>query len=75
MRKFSVTLTAAAALLLIGSLACKADVLTSTGPALSTATKNYTPVEPAACRGYGPSCGPGFTRVCGRYRCWCRPCY
>ena len=22
-----------------------------------------------------PYCPPGYTRACGPYRCWCRPCY
>ncbi len=33
------------------------------------------PVEGAACRGWGRWCGPGYTRACGPYRCWCRPCW
>jgi hypothetical protein len=42
---------------------------------INAATRNYTPIQPAACRGWGPFCGPGTTRVCGRWRCWCRPCW
>ncbi len=36
--------------------------------------KDYSPVEPAACQGYGRWCPPGYVRACGPYRCWCRPC-
>jgi hypothetical protein len=25
--------------------------------------------------GTGPWCGPGYTRQCGPFRCWCRPCW
>jgi hypothetical protein len=37
--------------------------------------QNATPLKQAACNGWGPFCPPGRTRVCGPYRCWCRPCY
>ena len=38
--------------------------------------KNATPiVTQAACRGYGPYCGPGWvTRGCGYWGCRCVPC-
>jgi hypothetical protein len=68
MRK--VTLTLAIALLFAGSAVLTADAQTSRG-----AAQNFTPIEPAACRGWGPYCRPGFVRVCGRFRCWCRPCW
>jgi hypothetical protein len=43
---------------------------------LRQAAQNATPiVKEAACRGWGHFCPPGRTRVCGPYRCWCRPCY
>jgi hypothetical protein len=74
MRKLSVTVLAAAAIFLVGSLACKADVATSNGTALPKAAKNFSPVEPAACRGFGEHCPPGFVWTCGGGRCWCRPC-
>jgi predicted small secreted protein len=64
------------ALLLFGATAVTANAQTSRGAGnISTATQNFTPVEPAACRGWGPYCRPGFVRTCGPYRCWCRPCY
>ena len=68
MRK--VTLTLAIALLFAGSAVLTADAQTSRG-----AAQNFTPIEPAACRGWGPYCRPGFVRTCGRFRCWCRPCW
>src|SRR6202023_2680841 len=76
MPKLIVTLAAAAAILLSGSLTWKAEADPGRG-ALSTraAVQNFTPVEKAACQGWGPYCGPGFVRRCGPYRCWCRPCY
>jgi hypothetical protein len=76
MRKFTLTLTAAA--LVLGSLVISASAQSQQAGAASmhALTKNATPiVTQAACGGFGPYCGPGYTRVCGPYRCWCRPCY
>jgi hypothetical protein len=68
-------LTMSAALLVLGAMAMSANAQ-SAGAASIHALKNATPVvTQAACRGFGPYCGPGYTRVCGPYRCWCRPCY
>jgi hypothetical protein len=71
------TLTLAAATLVLGSMAMQASAQTAGGAAsVHALAQNATPiVTPAACRGYGPYCPPGTTRVCGPYRCWCRPCY
>jgi hypothetical protein len=66
MRK--ITLTLALALAFAGSAAFTADAQTSRGANnIGSAAQNFTPVEPAACRGWGPYCLPGFTRVCGRW--------
>jgi predicted small secreted protein len=74
MRK--VTRTLAIALLLAGSAALTADAQTSRGAgSISSAAQNFTPIEQVACRGSGPYCRPGFTRVCGPYHCWCRRCW
>jgi len=74
MRK--VTLTLAIALLFAGSAVLTADAQTSRGANnIAGAAQNFTPIEPAACRGWGPYCRPGFVRTCGRFRCWCRPCW
>ena len=73
MKKFTLTLAATA--LVLGSMALSASAQTQ-GAAGMKALHDATPiVKQAACRGFGPYCGPGFTRVCGPYRCWCRPCY
>ena len=71
-----VTLSVAIAVLFAASAALTADAQTSRGANdVATAAQNFTPIEPVACRGWGPYCRPGFTRVCGRFRCWCRPCW
>ena len=73
MRK--VTLRLAIALLFPGSAVLTADAQTSRGAdRIAAGAQNFTLIEPAACRGWGPYCRPGFTRVCGRFRCWSRPC-
>jgi len=74
MRKLTMTLAAAA--LILGTMAAGANAQTQSAGAASfhAQIKNATPLKEAACRGFGPYCGPGFTRVCGPYHCWCRPC-
>jgi hypothetical protein len=70
----SVMIVVSAAAILLASAAAQAE--TWRGAAgVSSAARNYTPIQRAACQGWGPFCGPGFTRVCGRWRCWCRPCF
>jgi hypothetical protein len=74
MRKLTLTLTAAA--LVLGTLAVTANAQTSLGAAgLHAQIQNATPIHKTACNGFGPHCAPGWTWVCGPYRCWCRPCY
>jgi hypothetical protein len=74
MRKLTTTLTAAA--LMLGTMAIAANAAQMPGAAnFHTQIQNATPFKEAACRGFGRWCGPGFVRVCGPYRCWCRPCY
>jgi uncharacterized protein YcfJ len=75
MRKLTMTLTATA--LLLGSMAVAAVAQTQVRGAagLYAQLQNATPIEKAACRGFGPHCPPSFTWTCGYYgRCWCRPC-
>jgi hypothetical protein len=73
MGKFAITLTAAA--LVLGSLAFAAKAQTQTGAAsLHGQAQNASPVKEAACWGWGGGCRPGWRRVCGPYRCWCRVC-
>ena len=72
------TVTLAAAALMLGSMALTASAQThQLGSGLHAQIQNATPiVQQTACHGFGPRCGPGFTWVCGRYgRCFCRPCY
>jgi len=75
MRRFVLTVSAAA--LALGSMAFSASAQTQQPGAASmhALSQNATPIHQAACRGFGRYCGPGFTRVCTRWRCWCRPCY
>jgi hypothetical protein len=55
MRK--VTLSLAIAVLFAASAALTADAQTSRGANnVATAAQNFTPIEPAACRGWGPYC-------------------
>jgi hypothetical protein len=69
-------IAATAAVLLLGSFAMQAQAQTLRGAAdISTAAQNFTPIQKAACQGWGPYCGPGFVRACNRWRCWCRPCW
>jgi hypothetical protein len=75
MRKLIVTLTASAAIFMSGMTVWQAEAQTLRGAAnVAANVRNYTPIEKAACQGWGRWCGPGFVRACGPYRCWCRPC-
>ena len=75
MRKLTMTLAAAA--LMLGTMAIAANAQTQAPGAagIEAQIKNYTPIEQAACRGFGRWCPPGFVRRCGPYRCWCARCY
>src|SRR5262249_46619513 len=69
-----VSLILAIALLFAGSAALTADAQTSRGANnIAGAAQNFTPIEPEACRGWGPYCRPGFVGVGGGSRCGCRP--
>ncbi len=74
MRKFVIVLAAVAAAALVGVQVSSAQ--TSRGAAtIPAATKNFTPIEKAACGPHrGRWCGPFHHRVCGPLRCWCAPC-
>ena len=72
MRKLTLTFTAA--MLMLGTMPIAANAQSQGAASLYAQLQNATPIHQAACRGFGPYCGPGFTRVCGPYRCWCRPC-
>jgi hypothetical protein len=74
MRKLTMTLSAAA--LMLGTMAIAANAAPSqNASSFRIQIQNATPIEKAACRGFGRYCPPGFVRACGPYRCWCRPCY
>ncbi|HEX4410521.1 MAG TPA: hypothetical protein VH206_17250 [Xanthobacteraceae bacterium] len=75
MKKLTMTLMSAAFVLGATAVAANAQAQYSGAAAFHAQLKNATPIEQAACRGFGPYCPPGFTRVCGPYRCWCRPCH
>jgi len=68
-------ITWAAAGLLVGSLAFSASAQSQLpgASALQGQAQNASPIKQAACFGWG-ACSPGWHRVCGPYRCWCRPC-
>ncbi len=75
MRKLAVAIGLAAAVLLAGGIAWKAEALTwnSATVNLPGVAKNYSPIEQTGCRRRG-ACGWGRYRVCGPLRCWCVPC-
>jgi hypothetical protein len=79
MRKFAMTLIAAALLLGTTSLAANAQTLESGAANVHALAQNATPiVKEAACRGWGPWCRPGWVRRCRfpyRPHCRCVPCY
>jgi hypothetical protein len=73
MSKSVMIIISATAILLAGATA---QAQTWPGAAgIRSVVPNYTPIQRDACQGWGPFCRPGFTRVCGRWRCWCRPCF
>jgi hypothetical protein len=69
--------TLMAAVLMLGMMAIAANAQTQAPGAagIQAQIKNYTPIEKAACGGWGPYCPPGTTRRCGPYRCWCAACW
>ena len=74
MRKLTMNLLAT--VLMLGAIAVAANAQTQAAGAASfhAQIQNATPIQQAACRGFGPYCPPGTTRVCGPFRCWCRLC-
>jgi hypothetical protein len=61
MRRTAITLTAAAAILFIGSLAAQAAIVN--GNPLATVTQNFTPIKPAACVGWGEVVSAGLCQA------------
>ena len=75
MRKLTMTL--AAAVFVLGSLAVSASAQSHEAGAsrLLAQAQNATLIHKAACGGvWGRHCPPGRHWVCGPYRCWCAPC-
>lgn len=75
MRQITMTLAATVLVLATTAVAANAQTQNLGAARLHAQVQNATPIQQAACRGFGPYCPPGTTRVCGRWRCWCRPCY
>ena len=76
MQRLFVTAMTVATIFLFGTIASKADVATNAATAIPKVAKNFSPIHPAACRGFGPRCGPGTTWQCNGYgQCWCAPCW
>jgi hypothetical protein len=72
MRK--ITMTLAAAIFVVGSMAI-ANAQTQGASNLNGQAHNATPIHQTACVGWGRWCPPGRVRRCGPYRCWCAPCW
>jgi len=75
MRKLTMTLAAAAVTLGAMAAAANAQSLGAGAADLHAKAQNATPIDKAACRGFGAFCPPGTVRRCGPYRCWCARCY
>lgn len=74
MRHLMMSLTAAAFVLGASAMTANAQSQHAGAAVFHAQIQNATPLQDVACRGFGPYCPPGFTRVCGPFRCWCRPC-
>ena len=79
MRKLALTLTAATFILGLTASSASAQTQQLGAASMQTQLNNATPiVTPAACRGFGPYCPPGWTRRCWRGpfpHCGCVPCW
>jgi hypothetical protein len=60
---------------MLGSMVLSASAQGAGAANMHALSQNATPIiQHVACKGLGPYCPEGYTRVCGPYRCWCRPC-
>ena len=76
MKKLALTLTAATFALGISALTAGAQTQQPGAASLHAQLQNATPiVTKAACRGWGPYCGPGWVRRCGYWGCRCVRCW
>lgn len=75
MRGLVIVIAVTASLAFAGASVWKAEAAGAFGalPDASVAQQS-PPVHPAACRGRGEHCPPGYHWVCGPNRCWCAPC-
>ena len=55
-------------------IAASAQIQTRGAAGLRAQLQNATPIQRAACWGWGPYCPSGTIRRCGPYRCWCVRC-
>jgi len=69
------SMLAVTALLVLTSLPMSAQAQGLRGNTLQSAAQNFSPIHQAACRGWGPWCGPGWVRRCGPWGCRCVPCW
>jgi len=75
MRNVAIALVLAVSALMLGSLGWKAEAtMPVQSDMLSTLVKKFSQAQPAACRGWGKHCPPGFVWTCRPARCWCAPC-
>jgi hypothetical protein len=75
MRKLTLILIAATAMVFAGLLVWKAEAMPAAGAAnIGAVSKSLSPVEKAACGGWGRHCRPGRHWVCRPRGCWCAPC-
>lgn len=73
----NITMTLAAAVLVLGSMAFSASAQTQAPGAagIQVQERIATPIHKAACGGWGRWCPPGRHRVCNPWHCWCAPCW
>jgi hypothetical protein len=69
------SMLAVTALLVLTSVPMIAQAQGLRDNALQSAAQNFSPIHRAACRGWGPWCGPGWVRRCGPWGCRCVPCW
>jgi hypothetical protein len=75
MRRLAIGLATIAALLMAGTFAWHADATPwrSGSVNLPGVAKNYSPIQKAACGGWGRFCPPGYVWRCRPF-CRCVPC-
>jgi hypothetical protein len=74
MRKFVMTAAAAALVLGATAFAANAQAQYPGAGSIHAQIKNASPIEKAACQGWGAHCPPGYVWSCGPWGCRCRPC-